>query len=115
MEPPRLEHVRVNVRDLSRSIAWYESVLGLTATAHWPPEAPAYVHFDTGGAQLGLSVLEPAPAACRCNFTVDDVDAWWAELRDRVQVVEPLYDTPYGTRKFTVADPDGNEIGFVRG
>jgi uncharacterized glyoxalase superfamily protein PhnB len=29
-------------------------------------------------------------------------------------VVEPLFDTPYGTRKFTVRDPDGNELGFVR-
>jgi len=23
-------------------------------------------------------------------------------------------DTAYGTRKFTVRDPDGNELGFVR-
>jgi uncharacterized glyoxalase superfamily protein PhnB len=36
--------------------------------------------------------------------------------RDRagVEVVESLFDTPYGSRKFTVRDPDGNEIGFVR-
>ena len=31
----------------------------------------------------------------------------------RRTVVEPLFDTPYGTRKFTIADPDGNELGFV--
>jgi catechol 2,3-dioxygenase-like lactoylglutathione lyase family enzyme len=24
------------------------------------------------------------------------------------------FDTPYGTRKFTIADLDGNELGFVR-
>ena len=23
-------------------------------------------------------------------------------------------DTPYETRKFTIRDPDGNELGFVR-
>ena len=38
----------------------------------------------------------------------------WEALRDRAEVVEPLFDTPYGTRKFTVRDPDGNELGFVR-
>ena len=27
MDPPRLEHVRVNVSDLDRAIAWYESIL----------------------------------------------------------------------------------------
>jgi len=114
MDVPRLMHVRVNVRDFDRAVAWYESVLGLTATGHWPPNAPVYAHFDTGGAQFAISVLEPVPAAGRYNFSVEDVDQWWAELRGRADVVEPLYDTPYGTRKFTIRDPDGNELGFVR-
>jgi thioredoxin len=48
------------------------------------------------------------------SFSVRDVDAWWEALRDRAVVVEPLFDTPYGARKFTVRDPDGNELGFVR-
>jgi hypothetical protein len=38
------------------------------------------------------------------------VDAWWEKLRDRAEVVEPLFDTPYGTRKFTVKDPDGTSL-----
>jgi predicted enzyme related to lactoylglutathione lyase len=113
MDLPRLLHVRVNVSDFDRSVAWYESMLGLTAEGHWPPDAPAYAHFHTGGAQFAISVIEPVPAAGRYNFTVEDVDAWWAELRDKTDVVEPLFDTPYGTRKFTIKDPDGNELGFV--
>ena len=52
--------------------------------------------------------------AARHNFSVRDVDAWWQKLRNHVEVVEALFDTPYGTRKFTVKDPDGNELGFVR-
>ena len=51
----------------------------------------------------------------RFNFTVDDPDALWEQLKDTVTVIEPLFDTAYGTRKFTIADPDGNELGFVRG
>ena len=38
----------------------------------------------------------------------------WERVKDDVTVVEPLFDTPDGTRKFTIADPDGNELGFVR-
>ena len=34
-----------------------------------------------------------------------EVSAW---------VVEPLFTTAYGTRKFTIADPYGIELGFVR-
>lgn len=102
------------MRDLRRSIAWYENTLGLRAEGHWPPEAPTYVHFTCGPTQFALGAYEPAPArGARFNFEVGDVDAWWLRLRDG-DVVEPLFDTPYGTRKFTIRDPDGNELGFVQ-
>ena len=58
--------------------------------------------------------MEAEGRGARFNFTVDDPDALWIELKDEVAVVEPLFDTPYGTRKFTIVDPDGNELGFVR-
>ena len=54
MDSPRLEHVRVNVSDFDSAVAWYESILGLPAQSHWPPEAPK--------AQFGLSEMEPVPA-----------------------------------------------------
>jgi predicted enzyme related to lactoylglutathione lyase len=114
VDPPRLEHVRVNVSDFRRAVAWYEANLELPAEGHWPPEAPKYAHFQTGSTQFAISETDPVPAAGRYNFSVRDVDAWWEKLRARTEVVEPLLDTPYGTRKFTVRDPDGNELGFVR-
>jgi predicted enzyme related to lactoylglutathione lyase len=115
VDTPRLEHTRLNVTDLRRSVAWYEDVLGVKATGFWPDHEPVYAHFQAGPTQLGLSVLPPAPGGARWNFSVDDVDAWWARLQDKADVVEALYDTPYGSRKFTIRDPDGNELGFVRG
>lgn len=114
MDTPRLEHVRVNVSDFARAVAWYESILQLPAIGHWPPDDPKYAHFQAGQTQFAISVAEPVPAAGRYNFSVADVDQWWEKLRDRADVVEPLFDTPYGTRKFTIKDPDGNELGFVR-
>lgn len=42
------------------------------------------------------------------------MDAWWARLGREADVIEPLFDTPCGTRKFTIRDPDGNELGFVQ-
>jgi hypothetical protein len=43
----------------------------------------------------------PDGRGARFNFTVDDPDALWVELKDRVAVIEPLFDTRYETRKFT--------------
>jgi uncharacterized glyoxalase superfamily protein PhnB len=63
-----------------------------------------------------LGQYEPVPAGgARFNLEVDDVDAWWARVSPGADVIEPLFDTPYGTRKFTIRDPDGNELGFVQG
>lgn len=112
---PRLTHVRANVRDLPSAIVWYEALLGVQAQGHWPPEAPTYAHFTLGPTQFALGRYDPAPAVgARFNFEVDDVDAWWARRSPDTDVLEPLQSTPYGTRKFTIRDPDGNELGFVQ-
>jgi uncharacterized glyoxalase superfamily protein PhnB len=57
--------------------------------------------------------MEAPGRGARFNFTVDDPDELWHGLKDDVTVVEPLFDTSYGTRKFTIADPDGNELGVA--
>ena len=85
------------------------------AEGHWPPGAPTYAHFTLGPAQYALGAYRPVPArGARFNFEVDDVDAWWRRLSAAADVVEPLFDMAYGTRKFTIRDPDGNELGFVQ-
>ena len=109
----RLDHVRANVADLRRAIEWYTTMLGFGVDSTWPPDRPKYAHFKSAGGAT-FAVMEAEGRGARFNFTVADPDALWVELKDRVAVVEPLFDTPYGTRKFTIADPDGNELGFVR-
>lgn len=44
----------------------------------------------------------------------EEVDWFWEQLKNRVTVIEPIHATPWGTRKFTIADPDGNELGFCK-
>jgi catechol 2,3-dioxygenase-like lactoylglutathione lyase family enzyme len=115
MDIPRLTHVRANVRDLATAITWYEELLGVPAEGHWPPDAPTYAHFTLGPAQFAIGRYDPAPSAgARFNFEVDDVDGWWTRLGPTADVLEPLTTTPYGSRKFTIRDPDGNELGFVQ-
>ena len=108
----RLEHVRANVSDLASAIDWYTTLLGFEVNATWPPEHPNYAHFAVGSGAV-FAIQEAEGRGGRFNFTVDDPDELWRHLRDRVRVVEALFTTEYGTRKFTIADPDGNELGFV--
>ncbi len=113
----RLTHVRVNVSDLERSIAWYEGVLGFENDGGWPPEKPTYMQFRAAeGAVFSIMEMESSKKSYgRLNFVVENVDELWDRLKDKVEIVEPLFDTPYGTRKFTIMDVDGNELGFVKG
>ena len=112
----RLTHARANIRNLRQAVDWYTDVLGFEVQSMWPPDEPNYAHFfSQEGAIFAVMEAEPVPTGARFNFDVEDVDTLWESLKDRVAVVEPLFDTPYGTRKFTILDLDGNELGFVRG
>lgn len=111
----RLLHVRANVSNLNRSIKWYEEILGFEVTGKWPPKKPNYAHFESEeGATFSIMECKKVPSNGRFNFTVEDIDILWEHLNDKVDVVEELFDTPYGTRKFTITDIDGNELGFVQ-
>jgi hypothetical protein len=38
-------------------------------------------------------VADPAPSGGRFNVSVNDIDVLWKQLKDEVEVVEPLFDT----------------------
>ena len=112
----QLMHVRINVSNINEALEWYKNVLGFEAEDWgWPPENPKYFSFKSK-AGADFSILEEEKCSNgRTNFTVDDVDELWEKLKNKVEVVEPLFNTPWGTRKFTIKDLDGNELGFVQG
>lgn len=110
----QLMHVRVNVSNLEESIKWYEDVLGFELDSLYPTENPCYADFNgNSGATFAIMVGE-SPTSGRFNFDVEDVDALWQSIKGKVDIVEELFDTPYGTRKFTIKDIDGIELGFAQ-
>ena len=112
----RLLHVRANVRDLKKAIDWYCDYLGFELDSLWPKDAPIYADFHSQeGAVFSIGVADRASSSARFNFAVEEVDALWERLKDTADIVEALYNTPYGTRKFTIRDLDGNELGFNKG
>lgn len=108
----RLEHARANVVDLDAALDWYTTVLGFEIDALWPPDRPTYAHFKMGSGAV-FAIQEADGRGGRFNFTIEDPDEMWHRVKDGVAVIEELFTTEYGTRKFTIADPDGNELGFV--
>lgn len=98
-----------------RGIEWYSKMLGFEVDVLWPPQDPTFAAFvSQDGAAFSVMEAQPVPSGGRFNFDVNDVDELCKQLKGLVEVVEPLCDTPYGTRKFTIRDLDGNELGFVQ-
>jgi|LGOV01.1.fsa_nt_gb catechol 2,3-dioxygenase-like lactoylglutathione lyase family enzyme len=110
-----LTHVRINVSDLQKSLDWYVNILGFEKDSVWPVDNPTYIDFHPGkGATFSIMEVPVGSnfQSGRFNFDTEDVDILWNELKDKVEILEPLFDTPWGGRKFTIKDLDGNEIGF---
>jgi catechol 2,3-dioxygenase-like lactoylglutathione lyase family enzyme len=111
----KLSHVRANVSDLQKSIEWYEEMLGFECTGADITDRWSYADFECGeGATFAIVVSDKGTTSARFNFVVDNADMLWEKLKDKVTIVEVIETMPYGNRKFTIADPDGNEIGLVQ-
>jgi predicted enzyme related to lactoylglutathione lyase len=98
------------VADVARSVAHYRDVLGFSI--NYAQHDIAVLDRDAVRVLLvARTASRPGPGAC--YVYVDDADALHAELLAKGAAVSgPPVSRPWGLREFTVADPDGNEIGL---
>lgn len=109
MTPTTLHHASIRVADLTRSIAFYEGLLGLRAIERPELGIPGR-WYGVGGGQLHL-IEGPAPAGAldpsgpHFAIAVADLDAARAELQAaNVETLDP------GGSQLWLRDPDGNVI-----
>lgn len=102
------------VRDVERSIAFYESVLGFGVGWRWgTPTAVASVCRDDVELMLELPGKSDTPAPSRVYVSMVGLDGYYAGLvAAGVTIVHPLATRDYGMRDCRIADPDGNELSF---
>jgi len=106
----------IHVPDVRGTVAWYKA---LGFTLHRTNEiggemdwallsfGTTEVMFDEGG--------RPSTAHRRevdLYVHVDDVDALYRRLKERVEIVVDLYDAVYGMREFIIRDPNRFWITF---
>ncbi len=115
--PAKLERLTpmLNVVDAAATIAWYVSIgFEVINTYEEDGEANwAWMSRDGVNIMINRRAL-PREAATGVNLyiDVDDVDALWADLKDRVTVSETITDQFYGMRDFWIEDPNGTVLGF---
>ena len=133
--PKAFDHLSLFVRDLSRMRGFYEDVLGFPLMTADPRQA----RFDVGGSSVVLLADPPfgdpdyrdfvnqlkgnmRGMGAAVHFAVEDVDAYFAELRGKgVVPIEPEKNRrleepitrPDGRREFAIEDPEGYWLYFA--
>ena len=111
----QVQGVTVTVSDLSRSRAFYEQVLGFVPGAYYAPTRWQSYAFD---GRAYFAIIEVAdgrghPKGNIVNFDVNEIQTLWDRVCDQVEVEAELSETPWGSYKFVIRDPDGCRLGFV--
>jgi uncharacterized glyoxalase superfamily protein PhnB len=116
----KLASIRLIAADIGAMVTFYEMVTG--KTADWL--APQFAEIVTPTATLAIGSVEtvalfsPASALPGANrtaileFMVDDVDALYERLKDKVEVIHEPKLLPWGNRTFGIRDPEGSAVNF---
>jgi uncharacterized glyoxalase superfamily protein PhnB len=111
---------RLIAADIKGMVAFYEMVTGLSAD--WL--APVFAEIVTPAATLAIGGAETValwqagsaePGANRTayiEFQVEDIDADYERLKDKVQLVHELKIMPWGNKTFQFRDPEGTAVSL---
>lgn len=109
----------LETRDLRATIDYYTQMLGFELDATWPPEGePTWCRLVGGSVVLMFMSRDPddppvVPALTGQLYCYPpDVDALWAELRAKAEVVSPIADWDHGMREFQIRDCNGYVLRF---
>jgi lactoylglutathione lyase len=119
----KVDCIKVNVSDMSRSVAFYRDILGLPLKF----QSPGWSEFQTGATTLALHLIrarggseggapaEPLAGTCSIGFSVEDLAATHRELAARgAQFIRaPTEQANEGIRLAVCIDPDGLPIAFA--
>ena len=118
------EGLSLTVDSVERSVDFYEKQLGIEVEYI---RAPAFALLRADSGTIGLLSLETAreegaepmtaeqKRAIHVEFSTDNLDALYEELRARGVVFrEPPHDDPW-ERSMTALDPDGYSVEFAQG
>jgi predicted enzyme related to lactoylglutathione lyase len=104
----------IAVPDLERSAAFYRDVLGFTVEEMGDPGWRVYVagacRIMAGECPDALPPRELGDHSYFAYLTVDDVDAFFARVDGRAEILKPPRDEPWGMREFALRTVDGHRI-----
>ena len=115
MNVDRISAVTLKVRDMVRSVHFYNEILGMEII--YGGKHASFTSLRTAGAQDAILNLEQGASGDgwgRMIFHVKDVDGLWGYLKATEFNAPKPRDATWGERYFHLRDPDGHELSFAR-
>jgi predicted enzyme related to lactoylglutathione lyase len=114
----KIGQIHLSVADVDRSVAFYRDVLGIPFLFAVPGQQMAF--FECDGVRLYIGVPESEEFRSRSTiyFSVEDIDAAYAELRERgvsFRGAPHLINQTESSELWMVffTDPDGNNLALM--
>ena len=106
----------LHVPDVRATAEWYRQI-GFTVEGTHEDDGVlswALLSFGTGEVMLNEGGRPSTSHRREVDLYVhtDDVEALYRRLKDRVEIVEELYETPYGAREFIIRDLNRFWVSF---
>ena len=102
--------------DLQATIDFYVDVLGFTCDERNDDLGWATLRIDEIAIMIARpnahTPFEKAEFTGTFYYTVDDVDAMWAKLKDKASVCYDIENFEYGMREFAIFDNNGYTLQF---
>ena len=123
----RLNHVAIVVPDLAAATALYRDTMGATVSeaVDQPAHGVTTVFIELPNTKIELlhPLGENSPVAAflaknpsggmhHVCYEVEDIDAEYARLKDKVELVHELKTMPWGNKTFQFRDPEGTAVSL---
>ena len=114
------------VKDMAKSLAFYRDTLGFSVTSALPAAAPhVFAWLQRGGVHVFLNDqatvqkdpvmakrYKPGPGGIAMFVLMTGIDQLYGAIKGKATVTEPIETKAYGSREFTISDPDGYVLTF---
>jgi len=114
----RIGQIHLSVADVDRSVAFYRDVLGIPFLFAVPGQQMAFFECDGVRLYIGMPENEEVRSRSTIYFSVEDIDAAYAELRERgvsfrgaPHLINKTESSELWMAFFT--DPDGNNLALM--
>jgi catechol 2,3-dioxygenase-like lactoylglutathione lyase family enzyme len=107
--------ITIKVSDMARSVQFYNTLLGLKIL--YGGENAHFSSLQTLRPKDTILNLEQGPVNRdwgRIIFYVEDVNRFWAYLKEKEFNPDRPRDAAWGERYFHLYDPDGHELSFAQ-